>query len=79
MASKPSIWGRYEDKQHAKLAMRQYLDRPDDPASKEQAPWYRVRFMPSEKHPRHPWAVCAFESQEEADACNEEGEVIASG
>lgn len=75
MPSKPSIWGRYEDKPLAKLAMRQYLDRPDDPASKEQAPYYRVKYKPSEKHPRHPWAICAFETQEEADQVDEHGVV----
>jgi hypothetical protein len=64
---KPAIWGRYETKDYARLACQRFED--------QSGAWHRVRYKPSERYPGLPWTVCIYGWEDEADECDEEGEM----
>lgn len=64
-----TIWGRYDADYHAKLARRRFKDQP--------GAYHRVRYMPSERWPDFPWALCVFDWEHDADAVNADGELQA--
>ena len=70
MTTKPySIWGRYPDRDFARLARNRFADVP--------GAWYRVRYMPDERYPDEPYALCVFDWEHDANAYDHEGEVRA--
>lgn len=73
MTAKPSIWGRYTSQGRAEAEITRYLG---DPGETEEYPFYRVRYMPNKKYPEFPYAICAFDTRQEADAVNVNGEVV---
>lgn len=69
------IEGRYDSKSHAKLALRRWRGLYGDPEADPENRWFRVRFLPHGDTQFYSWAVVSFTDCEEADACNEQGEI----
>lgn len=68
MTTKPySIWGRYPDRDFARLAHNRFKDVP--------GAYYRVKYMPCERHPDCPYALVAFGWPEDADEFDADGEL----
>ncbi len=62
-----ATWGRYSDRDHARLARNRFEDVP--------GAHYRVKYAPDERYPNEPYAVLCFDWEHDADAFDANGEV----
>jgi len=62
-----ATWGRYETRDIARLACNRFEDQP--------GAYHRVRYSPSKRYPKFPWAVLVFGWEDEADLVDANGEV----
>ena len=72
------IEARYDTERYAKLALRRWRGLYGDPEADPEDRWFRVRHLPDDSKPYSrvcPYAVVSFTDREEADACDEQGEV----
>lgn len=67
MSPRFSIWGRYPDRDFARLARNRFSDAP--------GAYYRVRYMPSERYPGQPYVLAVYGWEDDANAYDHNGEV----
>lgn len=63
-----AIWGRYSDRDHARLARNRFEDQP--------GAHHRVRYMPDERYPAEPYCLCVYDYEDEANEVDANGEVL---
>lgn len=79
------VEGRYDSESHAKLALRRWRGLYGDPEVDPEDRFFRVRHMPQNGSggplvnfaENYPWAVVSLTDREEADVCDEQGEIKA--
>lgn len=62
-----ATWGRYSDRDYARLARNRFADQP--------GAHYRVRYMPDERYPPEPYVLAVFDWEYDADAFDANGEL----